>query len=318
MNVDRKQNIKLNRGVKVMTPFNKIKDFSKGVILLDLKTTINESDVKSALPHCISVEIDERLGSLYNEKHHAFVVKFEESKHKPDNEIMSLPVDMFNSDMIIYGYVGDNIEIPLFDLLTQIYGNNMFLLGNISKETTTNQLQMLIPTCDCVISIKCDQICNETKTAFVIVTNSIPYFFLSCQYLPETIFVGKFWYCYIESSLQDSITRLKPYLDCNQQKEKTKHKKGNYRFLLTNFADEIDDKTIFKQLPRCGSVDYIESSSAFVVDFPSLFDEIELQEMRQNVKFDYILIKRNPATAIRSIFRFKNYGVGNKPDEDDE
>ena len=310
------QNIKLNRGIKIMTPFQKHTNHHNGVIIIDLKPEVTPDQIKSHLPHCISVEIDPRLGTLNNDQHHAFVAKFEDSKHKPDNELMSLPIELFNSDMIIFGYIEENIEISINDLVKQRYGKDLMLLGYVSKDITSEQLHTLLPTSNCIYEIHSNEIQDENKKLFVVSTLSLQNFYLQVNTIPESYFTGKRFYSPIEESVEMAVARLKPYLDGTNQKEKTKHKKGPIRFLVTNLPEGVDDKALFRSLPHCGSVELTESGNAYIIDFPTLFDEIELQELRHTIgSFDYTIIKRTPSASLKVIQRFKTFS---KTDEEEE
>ena len=232
------------------------KDYSKGVLIINLNPNISPEDLKNNLPHALRVECDPRFGTCHSEKHHAFLVSFEESKrHKPDGEILMLPKDYFCNKNITYEYAGDYFGDSLYRLVQRIYENNFFiLLGNLKKEIKPQQIQQHIPICDCVFENpeSTSSLDNDTRKSFIISCNDIANFIFYARALPLSFFVNSTKrYLPINIDVEESSSKLAQIIDGNYN-TKTVHRKGANRFIIANLPTSIDSKQLLRFLSHAG------------------------------------------------------------------
>ena len=305
------------------------KDYSKGVLIINLNTNITPETLKSSLPHALRVEYDPRFGTCHSEMHHSFLVTFEESKrHRPDGEIYLLPKDYFCDGKINYEYAGDNFGDSLYRLVQRVYGNECFILGNVKKEITANQIQELIPISNCVFenhesTYDHD---NESRKSFIISCNDIANFIFYARSLPLSFFVNSVKrYCPIHIDVKESSLMLAKNIDGTND-DKTVHRTGSNRFVVANLPITVDSKKLMHFLSHAGtegdkddfeSLEKLNSGArhAFIVSFVSLSEEIELQ-MLADLDFDgmrikYGYIKTTPSDCVKSLMRYQNNTCGN-------
>ena len=306
------------------------KDYSKGVLIIDLQNSISPEILKNALPHATCVACDPRFGTCHSESHHSFIVTFEESKtHRPDGEILLLPTDLFVNNQINYGYAGDNFGDSLFRLVKRVYGEELFLLGNVKKDVTAQQIQNFIPVSNCIFeNPESTQPLDTTeRKSFIISCNDISNFFFYIRSLPNSLFVnGMKRYCPIEIDVHSTSEKLVKVIDHIPTGEKTRHKKGMNRFIICNLPISIDMKALLRYLPHAGeegdendfeSLHELNTGNrhALVCSFVSLYDELDLQNLAEQdfdgmrVKYGYI--KTTPSACVKALTRYQNNMCGN-------